>query len=290
MPEGIPERDAAERRQYKKRVSTPRMKQIKTIIEKLRQSYNQSLRTHFLSWTMLNAAVINAVIMLANVMLRKQLRQVQRANPDMLDQHYWHWMMGLSGIQVFLFAAFFLYSYLLFRRRYTLLGDGHRNADQQESTDSKKEYVLSDHMVRQLMQLWGIILVGVKILDVFFTMLYRNFIASLFDTVDLTSEESLRLFRRMYSNTHAFKYVDMLVAVALGIFITGIFLSDRILKIAAAVLMVLFIAAAASAQMHALTIFHVKVGILWISVFYQTLQTFGLMGFSLYLRGRYRGV
>ncbi len=260
------------------------------MIEKLRQSYNRSLYTHFLSWTMLNAAIINAMIMLANIFLRKRLRQVQRLNPDMLDEHYWHWMMGLSGIQVFLFAGFFLHSYLLFRRRSRIMGSNWKSGQLQENTTSKKEYVLSDHMVRQLMQLWCIILVGVKILDVFFTVLYRNFVSNLFDTVDLTSEESLRLFRRMYSNTHAFKYVDMLVAIALGIFITGIFLSDRILKVAATVLMVLFIAAATQAQMHALTIFHMKVGILWSSAFYQLLQTFGLLGFSLYLRQRYRGV
>ncbi len=266
------------------------VRQIRTAAGRLRQSYNQSLCTHFLSWTMMNAAVINAVIMLANIMLRKRLRYAQRLNPDMLDEHYWHWMMGLAGVQVLLFAAFFLYSYLFFRHRYSLLGNVQKKEITPDNAKIKKEYVLSDHMVRQLMQLWCIILVGVKILDVFFAILYRNFVSNLFDTVDLTSEESLRLFRRMYSNTHAFKYVDMLVAIALGIFITGIFLSDRVLKIAAAVLMVLFIAAAAPSQMHALTIFHVRVGILWISVFYQLLQTFGLLGFSLYLRRRYRGV
>lgn len=252
---------------------------------------------------MLNVAVVNLLFAGANGLLRIRINRVGLANPDMLDDRYWKAQMLLSGVQVVMIACLFMFSYWTLLRDYRrLIADGKAdaglhslrqravNAADQKKGVAQNATVLSGKTILQLMQLWAVILVGVKVVDVIFTDIYRSFIADLFQLFNLSDSRSMGMFRSLYNNTHAFKYVGMLIAISLGIFITGIFLSDRILKIAAIGLMILFILSATFMQMGTYTFLNWSVAIVWSSVILQILQTLGLLSFSLYLSIRYQGI
>ncbi len=272
-------------------------------LQEIRRGYRASLRKYLLSWTMLNVAVVNLLFAGANGLLRIRINRVGLANPDMLDDRYWKAQMLLSGVQVVMIACLFMFSYWTLLRDYRrLIADGKADAGLHSlrqravsAADQKKgaaqnATVLSGKTILQLMQLWAVILVGVKVVDVIFTDIYRSFIADLFQLFNLSDSKSMGMFRSLYNNTHAFKYVGMLIAISLGIFITGIFLSDRILKIAAIGLMILFILSATFMQMGTYTFLNWSVAIVWSSVILQILQTLGLLSFSLYLSIRYQGI
>lgn len=272
-------------------------------LQEIRRGYRASLRKYLLSWTMLNVAVVNLLFAGANGLLRIRINRVGFANPDMLDDRYWKAQMLLSGVQVVMIACLFMFSYWTLLRDYRrLIADGKADAGLHSlrqravsAADQKKgaaqnATVLSGKTILQLMQLWAVILVGVKVVDVIFTDIYRSFIADLFQLFNLSDSKSMGMFRSLYNNTHAFKYVGMLIAISLGIFITGIFLSDRILKIAAIGLMILFILSATFMQMGTYTFLNWSVAIVWSSVILQILQTLGLLSFSLYLSIRYQGI
>lgn len=272
-------------------------------LQEIRRGYRASLRKYLLSWTMLNVAVVNLLFAGANGLLRIRINRVGLANPDMLDDRYWKAQMLLSGVQVVMIACLFMFSYWTLLRDYRrLIADGKADAGLHSlrqravsAADQKKgaaqnATVLSGKTILQLMQLWAVILVGVKVVDVIFTDIYRSFIADLFQMFNLSDSRSMGMFRSLYNNTHAFKYVGMLIAISLGIFITGIFLSDRILKIAAIGLMILFILSATFMQMGTYTFLNWSVAIVWSSVILQILQTLGLLSFSLYLSIRYQGI
>ncbi len=272
-------------------------------LQEIRRGYRASLRKYLLSWTMLNVAVVNLLFAGANGLLRIRINRVGLANPDMLDDRYWKAQMLLSGVQVVMIACLFMFSYWTLLRDYRrLIADGKADAGLHSlrqravsAADQKKgaaqnATVLSGKTILQLMQLWAVILVGVKVVDVIFTDIYRSFIADLFQLFNLSDSRSMGMFRSLYNNTHAFKYVGMLIAISLGIFITGIFLSDRILKIAAIGLMILFILSATFMQMGTYTFLNWSVAIVWSSVILQILQTLGLLSFSLYLSIRYQGI
>ena len=44
---------------------------------------------------------------------------------------------------------------------------------------------------------------------------------------DVTAEQ----FVAIYNNTHGFKYIGLLIALLIGVLMTGIFLNDRLLKV-----------------------------------------------------------
>ncbi len=272
-------------------------------LQEIHRGYRASLRKYLLSWTMLNVAVVNLLFAGANGLLRIRINRVGLANPDMLDERYWRAQMLLSAVQVVMIACLFGFSYWTLLRDYRrLIAEGKAdaglhslrqramNAADQKNNTLPGATVLSGRTILQLMQLWAVILVGVKVVDVIFTDIYRSFIADLFQLFNLADSKSMALFRNLYNNTHAFKYVGMLIAISLGIFITGIFLSDRILKIAAICLMILFIASATFMQMGTYTFLSWSVAIVWSSVILQILQTLGLLSFSLYLSMRYQGI
>lgn len=272
-------------------------------LQEIRRGYRASLRKYLLSWTMLNVAVVNLLFAGANGLLRIRINRVGLANPDMLDDRYWKAQMLLSGVQVVMIACLFMFSYWTLLRDYRrLIADGKADAGlhslrqravsaaDQKKGAARNATVLSGKTILQLMQLWAVILVGVKVVDVIFTDIYRSFIADLFQLFNLSDSRSMGMFRSLYNNTHAFKYVGMLIAISLGIFITGIFLSDRILKIAAIGLMILFILSATFMQMGTYTFLNWSVAIVWSSVILQILQTLGLLSFSLYLSIRYQGI
>ena len=239
------------------------------------------MRTHVVSWAIMNVAVINLIYAGASGLFRLAFHKVAIVNPDMLNESYWKVQMGLSILQVSIIAFLFLFGYRLLKSPKAVM---------LPVKSMKEQTQLSGSTVLQLLEIWAVILVGIKLVDIVLTDIYRNFVADLFSLFDLADADAMEMFRSMYNNTHAFKYVGMLVAIALGIFITGVLLHDRTLKVLSAILVALFILTATFLQMGTYTIMNRAVAIVWSSVMLQLLQTFGMFGFSFYLYRNYRGI
>ncbi len=239
------------------------------------------LRSHVLSWTIWNVATVNLIFAGASGIFRISFNRADALNPDMLNASYWKVQTGMSIVQVTIIGILFLFSYHILKRQ------SERRAPVE---NLEGQIILSGNAVLQLLEVWAVVLVGIKVADLILTDIYRNFVADLFSLFNLTDGNAMSVFRMMYNNTHAFKYIGMLVAISLGIFITGVMLNDRPMKVAAAGLIALFILSASLMQMGTYVILDRAVAIVWSSVILQLLQTFGLFGFAAYLHQKYRRI
>lgn len=249
---------------------------------KARADLRGRIRSHVLSWTIWNVAMINLIFAGASGLFRIYFNRADALNPDMLNASYWNVQVGLSILQVAIIGGIFWFAQRKLQRKPE---DGRTSVE-----DLKDHRAMSGETVQQLLEVWGVVLVGIKLADLVLTDIYRNFVADLFLLFDLTDSGSMAVFRTMYNNTHAFKYIGMLVAISLGIFITGVLLNDRLMKIAAAALIAAFILTASIVQMGTYVILNRAVAIVWSAVILQLLQTMGLFGVASYLHYRYRRI
>ena len=111
----------------------------------------------------------------------------------------------------------------------------------QEEVFGTKLSALSADAIRRLLQIWAVILIGVEIVYDVTSTLYREFMLQLFSMELLTGGIFSGGFAVLYNSTHGFKYLGMLIAILLGIMMTGIFLNDRPLKAVAGILTLLFL-------------------------------------------------
>lgn len=249
-------------------------------------------RTHILSETIQKTAWINLAAAGICGAARMIINRHGSASPDMLNQLTWTIQIGTSFLQVALTGCVFIQAYwtLARCRKRIPREDYYEMAKLQEEVLPDRISALSSYSTLQLLEVWAGILLGVKVIYDIFAGVYRSFVADLSLVFDPADADAMEAFRTLYNNTHAFKYVGMLIAIALGVFITGIFLNDRKLKLTAAVLAVIYILSATGMQMGTYTVLNRDVAIVWSSVVFQLLQTVGLLGFSFYLKKRYRGV
>ena len=248
--------------------------------------------THIVSETIEKTALINLAAAGLCGAARMIINRHGSASPDMLNQLTWNIQTAASLLQVILTGMVFFRAYRTLARCRKLIPreDYYEMAKLQEEVLPDRISALSSYSMLQLLEIWAGILLGVKIVYDIFTGVYREFVADLSSVFDLTDASAMEAFRTLYNNTHAFKYIGMLIAIALGVFITGIFLNDRKLKLTAAMLAVIYILSATGMQMGTCTVWNRDVAIVWSSVVFQLLQTVGLLDFSLYLKKRYRGV
>ncbi len=94
----------------------------------------------------------------------------------------------------------------------------------------------------------------------------------------------------IYNNTHGFKYMGMLLAILIGVIMTGIFLKDKLLKGVTLACTALFLITFSLFQMQTIEFFGKSIGIAWTSVIFHFVETMGLIALALYLRYRYHGV
>lgn len=249
-------------------------------------------KTHMVSNTIRTVAWINLAAAGVGGAVRLFLNRQASLQPDMLRAGYWMLQRGISLLQIVLAGLVFWRAFRkLNRLRQTVPKEDYSEmAKLQEEILPEGISKLSSYSIGQLLQIWAGILIGARLVYDIFTEVYRGFIADLSYVLDPSDAEAMRVFLGIYNNTHAFKYLGMLVAIAMGIFITGIFLNDRKLKLAAAGLTIVFVLVSTAAGMGTYTVLNRDVAIVWSSVVFQLLQTFGLLGLSFYLRRYYRGV
>ena len=149
---------------------------------------------------------------------------------------------------------------------------------------------LSVSSVNRLLQLWAVIFVGAELIYDFTSILYRRFIGMLMDALSLGEGMTDGTFVMLYNMTHGFKYLEILSAILLGVVMTGIFLNDRLLKLASLAILAVFLISFAVLQMQTVYLMGREVGIVWTSIIYHATETIGLFLLSLYLSKKYKGL
>ena len=141
--------------------------------------------------------------------------------------------------------------------------------------------------IKKLIVLWGVILLPVQLIYELSSLMYSNMMnyVQVFMGTSESYSASMQ-YSWLYNSTHGFKYLGMLIAVLLGIVVTGLVLEDKRMLIISAVIAFLFMIAFLFVNMYTLKIERINIsfGINWTSVIFHSLQTIGLfwMGLTVY--------
>jgi hypothetical protein len=259
---------------------------------------------HILSDTLLFSALINILVTGLNFYSRLALTgQVPAVLPYMDNDTLWDDQMIYSIVQFAATAAVFTIEYF----RYKKFNEMARPVEYIESalcTESGEDVLmpaisfegskltLSRKSIWKLLQIWGYILIGVRVLYDMSVIYYRTFIdqMSMMISDAANADRMQQGITAIYNGTHGFKYFGMFTAIMLGVVATGIFLQDRSLKIIAIALTLLFMAAFGVFHMGTVTVSGVEYGIVWTAIIFHMVDTVGLFLFALYLRYKYEGV
>ena len=247
---------------------------------------------HLLSRVLMAAALINIVTAMLSGLLRLILGNSSSITPDMSDGMNWIIQSVVSLLQLVLLCLLFYFAFRKLRRYMgTVAADDREEMGKlQAEVFGKSLPVLSADAIKRLLQIWAVILIGVEFVYDVTSSLYREFVIQLFTMELLTGGIFAGGFSILYNSTHGFKYLGMLIAILLGIMMTGIFLDDRLLKITSLVLAVLFLVAFSVFQMNTISIFGRSVGVVWTSVIFHATETVGLLTVAVYMRTHYQGV
>ncbi|MBQ8955366.1 MAG: hypothetical protein IJ075_00170 [Lachnospiraceae bacterium] len=251
-----------------------------------------SRNKHILSTSLMAAALINIISAMIGGLVRIIVNRSASLAPDMADSIIWRIQIGVSAIQLILVCGVFWFAFRKLNRYINAVSDDDRAemGRLQEEVFGDKLPALSADAIKRLLQIWAVILIGVEFIYDITSSLYREFMMQLFAIELLTGGLLNGGFTVLYNSTHGFKYLGMLIAILLGIMMTGIFLNDRPLKIVAGVLTVLFLIAFAVFQMNTISIFGRSIGVVWTSVIFHATETIGLFTVAIYMRTHYSGV
>lgn len=231
---------------------------------------------------------------MANIILsivRKLILSVDSSTPAMLNPYVLISQVVVSSVMVLAMAFVFLSSWLKVRKSLSVVeeSDKLQMAVLQQEVLGKDIPALTGDALIELIELWGVILVGVRLVYDICSIVYRRFILEL-SNYDILGGLLSKDFVAIYNNTHGFKYISMLTALLLGAFITGIFLKDTVLKIVALLLISIFLFSFVLLGMHTISIGGYSIGIVWSSLIFHFTETFGLVGLGFYLRRKYIGL
>ena len=247
---------------------------------------------HLLSKTLIAAALVNLVSVGVIAFARLMINRAGSLAPDMVESATWRAQVIISTIQLVLTCGVFLIARKRLADYMKLIPEEDREemGRLQEETFGDNIANLSADAIRRLLEIWAVILIGVQFVYDITSIVYRNFIFQLFGIFTITGLLGDGTFLAVYNSTHGFKYLGMLIAIFLGIMMTGIFLNDKLLKLISALLTVLFLLSFSVMQMSTFTIFGRDIGIVWTSFLFHIIDTAGLLGMAVYLRKRYLGV
>ncbi|SFC22679.1 hypothetical protein [Butyrivibrio sp. YAB3001] len=248
-------------------------------------------KEHYLSRSLYLSAAIHIFSNLIMAVIRKVSQGANPNGPDMANQMVLLGQIIVSTIQVIMIAIVFVGAYEHLRKALSVVEESDRlrmAVLQQEIMGSKVPTLTGDDICK-LMELWGVILIAVRMVYDICSMVYRRFVMDLLD-LGVTSESSNESFVTIYNNTHGFKYIGLLVAILIGVMMTGIFLNDRLLKVISMILMTFFIFSFVILGMRTVTIGGYSVGIVWTSVIFHLVETVGLFVLGFYLRKKYIGL
>ena len=242
-------------------------------------------KNHILSKAIFVTAAANLLIEAGISIYRLILKSGKTIEPDMLSSNIWNAQQLASTLMLFIIAVVFFLAWKKLSHIRNLIPEEDRTemAKLQEETLGGKRPILSSYSVSQLLQLWAAILLCAQLIYQATSIIYKNFIEQLYSFADLTDDETTVMLAYIYNNSHGFKYIGMFIAITVGIFITGVFLRDKLLRTVSIVLILLYVAAISVTNMHTINIFGHQIGVVWTSVLFHFLQTIGLIVLSIYL-------
>ena len=249
---------------------------------------------HILSSALMQTAVLNIASDGVDAVFRKVMASKISALLPMTGNDYvWYGELFLSTIQIVITFVIFLRARRILTRKMGLVPKN----DQSEMAKLQEEYIpdgistLSMYSIYQLFRIWAFILIGIRIVYDVSSIAYRRMVSEI--TLMLSDINNVAIsgnLVRMYNNSHGFKYIGMFMAVVIGIFVTGVFLKDRILKIMSAALSSLFMLTFLFVNISSISFRGLFIGVVWTSVFFHILETVGLVILSVYLSKKYRGL
>ena len=245
---------------------------------------------HLLSYSIMAAALIRLCTSSLEGLFRFLLKRGNDLSPDMMDAVIWRFQLAGSVFKIITITVVF---YIAWRKliRYKSLVDSSDRFDMgklQEEYFGDKLSSLTADSIGQLLQIWAVILIGAECVYTVSTVIYRRFTAELMLLV--VSGAQYSSFVTLYNLSHGFKYIEMLTAILLGFFMTGIFLRDNRIMMVTAAIAGIFLLAFGIVQMHTVSLPGREVVIVWTSVIFHLTETVGLFMFSLYLSRKYRGL
>ena len=251
-----------------------------------------SKNKHLLSRALMATAGLNLAAAVVIAILRILINRQNAAAPDMADALIWNMQMVVSIVQLVATCAVFWYAWRKLAQYLKAVPEEDREemGRLQEEAFGGNIAALSAEAIRRLLEIWAVILIGTQFVYDITSIVYRNFVFQLFGAFLMAGAIGNGAFESIYNNTHGFKYLGMLIAIFLGIMMTGIFLNDKLLKGAAVVLTLLFLFSFSVSQMSTLSIFSRSIGIVWTSLIFHITDTVGLLIMAVYLRKHYLGV
>lgn len=250
-----------------------------------------SRKKHILTRTMMLIAVFNLLALAANSGVRLIFGRREALTPDMLDVLVFNAQLIVSGILIVVRTVVFILAKRKIKRMKRLVAE-----DDMEAMSILQREMIPDSLstlsldsIEKLIKVWAVILVGIQGAYEITAVAYKGFISDIFSGIAPTPE-GYAVFTSVYNSTHGFKYIGMLIAVVIGIYVTGIFLKDRFLEASAAALLIVFLAAFLLLNTSTITVAAREVKVVWTSVIFHTLQTVGLFVLSIYLNIRYKGM
>jgi len=150
-----------------------------------------------------------------------------------------------------------------------------------------KPYDTHSPHVRKLLVLWGVILIPIQLINDVCVMLYTRMLELIYQVFAASNADpDGKIFALVYDSTHGFKYICILLAILLGIVMTGEILEKRKLMLFSGVTAVMFLVAFALLRMDSLDINKFttfEIGLNWASMVFHALNTIGLFSIGLYI-------
>ncbi|MBR5338177.1 MAG: hypothetical protein IK152_09355 [Lachnospiraceae bacterium] len=245
-----------------------------------------SSKKHILSNTLIFATAIQFLSIIIQLVLQSVMLNGKN-QVDMLDDSVWamqHFVTSFSI--VFIVLVFFIAIKRI--RSYIGVVDEEDRAMMgrlQEDSLGKELSALPAEMIYKLLFLWGVILVGVGIIQTMVLVMYRKFIVEI-NTLD----DIPKVFKVVYNNIDGFKNLTIVFALLLGIVITAVVLENRKFTIMSIIIAILYLIAFCAFNLKKVDLFGAQVGIGWTTVVFYAISTVGMILFAVYLRIKYRGV
>ena len=248
-------------------------------------------KCNFLSKSICIVAILNVLMQVINVLIRVFFKPITGEFDMQNDIVFFSQLI----LQIILIIVVFLVFFFAMRGLDKLQGKI-SDSDKTEIAYLQEKYLKSTlpslpaDSVYQLLQIWASIFVLIQSMSIITNYQYRSFVDEISEILPKDDLEISLQIASLYNSTHGFKYICMYTALILGIFITGIFLKDRMLKTISVVLASIFMVAFAILEMGVILTSARVISIVWTSVIYHGVETIGLLVLAIYLSKHYKGL
>ncbi|HAK58725.1 MAG TPA: hypothetical protein DCP06_07080 [Lachnospiraceae bacterium] len=250
-----------------------------------------SKNVHILSRTIFAATTVYVLGSVAMAVIRMCIRD-NSGLPDMANDTIWGIQLALDALMIIATALIFWFARKKMHYYMDLIDDSDKTelGRLQEDSFGDNLSALPARTILNLLEIWAVITVGMRIVHQVTSIMYRRFAGDLFSLYTSGAIKGKKKLISIYNTTHGFKYLVMMCAILLGVIVTAIYLHDRILKIFSLIVTAVFIYSFAFLDMQKMHMFGHNIGIVWTSVIFHLIETVGLVVFAIYLRKKYRGV